>query len=176
VSSSTTSATPAHAPAAGRYRVDPERTTVRFRTRHMFGLGGVTGTVALREGELVVGDPASATTLSAVLDAASFDTGGAKRDADVRSAKYLDASTYPDITFTCEGAHQHNEEWVATGIVTAHGVAAPVDVTLEQFNDTAGTLTLRASARIDRYAHHVTAGKGMAGRWLSLDISSVLTS
>ena len=68
------SATPNSAeqtPPAGRYHLDPTRTAVRLRTRHLFGLGGVSGTVTLREAELIIGEPITATTLRAVLDAAS---------------------------------------------------------------------------------------------------------
>jgi len=53
------------APAAGRYILDPNRTTVRFHARHLFGLGGVTGTVKLREAELIVGEPVTVMTLGA---------------------------------------------------------------------------------------------------------------
>jgi polyisoprenoid-binding protein YceI len=162
------------APPAGRYRIDPARTAVRFTARHMFGLGRVTGTFSVREAELIVGNPATATSLNAVLDATSFETGSAKRDADVRSAKYLDADTYPDINFTCPGVRQCDGKWIATGTITAAGISAPAEVTLESFDDEmAGEVTLRASARVDRYAHKVTAGKGLVGRWLTFDITAV---
>lgn len=113
----TTMNVPAPIPAPGRYGIDPAHTTVRFHTRHLFGLGGVSGTVRLREADLTVADPPTATTLHAVLDAASFDTGSPKRDADVRSAKYLDTDAYPDITFDCQTASQQNGKWVAAGTI-----------------------------------------------------------
>lgn len=31
------------------------------------------------------------------------------------------------------------------------------------------------TARIDRYAHQVTTGKGMAGRWLAVEIITLAT-
>lgn len=162
-------------PAAGRYRIDSTRATVRFHTRHLFGLGSVSGTVRLREADLTVAEPLTGTTLHAVLDAATFNTGNPKRDADVRSAKYLDAITYPDITFDCESVNQQNGKWVAAGTVTAHGVAAPVDLTLDDLHVNPEELTLRATTRVDRYAHHVTAGKGMAARWLTIEITATAT-
>lgn len=171
MNSATTNNTPI--PEAGRYRLDPARSTVRFHTRHLFGLAGVSGTVKLREADLSVGEPLTASTLHAVLDAASFDTGNPKRDADVRSARYLDASTYPDIVFDGHSVSQQDGKWVAAGTVTAHGVAAPVDLTLDEVHDNPDELTLRASTRIDRYAHQVTAGKGMAARWLTIELTAI---
>ncbi|MEP6695863.1 MAG: YceI family protein [Pseudonocardiales bacterium] len=173
MSVSATGKAPGQLPVAGRYRVDPERTTVRLSTRHLFGLGGVTGTVRLREAEIAVGEPVTATTVRAVLDATSFDTGSARRDADVRSARFLDSATHPDITFACQGISQQNAKWVAAGTVTAHGVAAPVDLVLERLDDNGGELSLRATARVDRYAHQVTAAKGMAAQWLTVEIDAV---
>jgi polyisoprenoid-binding protein YceI len=170
-----TARSPIGTQAAGHYRIDPARSSVRFTTRHLFGLGGVTGTFTLREAELAVGDPVTDLTFRAVIDAASFDTGNTKRDTDVVSRKYLDTATYPEITVTGHSASQRADTWVARCTVIAHGVAAPVEITLNEVTDTAGELTIHASARIDRYAHGITAGKGMAGRWLNLSITAVTT-
>jgi polyisoprenoid-binding protein YceI len=161
-------------PAApvGHYRIDPSQTTVRFSTRHLFGLGAVTGTVKVREADFRVTEPLSA-TVHAVLDAASFDTGNPRRDRDVRSARYLDVTAYPDIIYSSHQVLLHEGKWVAVGTVTAHGVAAPVDLTLDELrHGENGKLILRASAKIDRYAHGVTAGKGLAARWLTVEVTA----
>jgi polyisoprenoid-binding protein YceI len=173
MSASTIDTALAPRPALGHYRIDPVRTRVRFSTRHLFGLGSVSGTVKLREADFSVTDPWSA-TVHAVLDAASFDTGNARRDIDVRSAKYLDVSAYPDITFDSGLVGLQEGKWVAVGTVTAHGVAAPVDLTLEEVRHLDdGKLILRASAKIDRYAHRVTGGKGLAARWLTIEVTAI---
>ena len=172
MNASITDTTRAPAPAVGHYRIDPVRTSVRFSTRHLFGLGAVSGTVSLREADLSVTEPSSA-TVHAVLDAASFDTGNTRRDTDVRSAKYLDVAAYPDITFSSEQVRLHEGKWVAVGTLTAHGVAAPVDLTLDEIGRDDGKLIVRASAQIDRYAHRVTAGKGLAARWLTVEVAAV---
>ena len=50
---------------------------------------------------------------------------------------------------------------MSAGTVTAHGIAAPIDLTVDELDtDNAGVLTMRATAKIDRYAHQVTAAKG----------------
>jgi polyisoprenoid-binding protein YceI len=161
-------------PKAGQYRIDPEYTDVRFTIRHLFGLGAVEGTVKLLEAAIVVGDSPSGTRMLAVLDANSLDTGSAKRDAEVRSAKYLDAEAFPEFVFSCQFIDQQNGKWVAVGELAAHGVTAPIDITLDQFNDTlSGDLALHASATIDRFAHGITAGRGLAGRKLHVTITAL---
>jgi polyisoprenoid-binding protein YceI len=168
-----TSTHPAATPTRGRYRVDPNRSVVRFRTRHLFGLGGVTGAVQLRAAEIVVGDTMLDTSVRAVLDANSFDTGNAMRDRSVRSSTYLDSSRYPDIDFAADNLRLENGTWVASGTLTAHGVTAPVDVTVVAVEETGTELSVRATATVDRYAHGITAGKGLAGRTLELDMTAV---
>jgi hypothetical protein len=32
---------------------------------------------------------------------------------------------------------------------------------------------VRASAKVDRYAHQVTAGKGLAARWLTIEVTAI---
>lgn len=167
---------PETTPAAGQYQIDPRRTEVRFTTRHWFGLGGVSGSVHLRNAELRIASPTSDSTVTAVLDAASFKSGSKKRDKEVCSAKYLDTEMFPDIVFSSSLVDQTDGNWVAAGVVTAHGVSAPVDLTLDQFTTTIdGGLALHASARVDRYAHGIKAGKGLAGRWLTIDITALAT-
>jgi polyisoprenoid-binding protein YceI len=170
---STSETTLAPAPGVGHYRIEPSRTIVRFSTRHLFGLGAVTGTVKVREADFRVTEPSSA-TVHAVLDAASLDTGNSRRDRDVRSARYLDVTAYPDIAFSSQQVRLHEGKWVAVGTITAHGVAAPVDLTLQEIrHGDHGELTLRANAKIDRYAHRVTAGKGLAARWLTVEVTAI---
>jgi len=167
---------PVGTPAAGPYRIDPERTTIAFTTRHLFGLGKVVGTFRLRTGDLVVGDPVTGTTLHAVLDAASFDTGTPRRDDKVRSGAMLDAAAHPDIVFRAGSVVRHDDGWLAQGTVDAHGVGAPVELTVDGLDVAGDTLTLRGHARIDRYAHGVTASRGLAARWLDIRIDATATA
>jgi polyisoprenoid-binding protein YceI len=172
MTSTTTWSVPA--PTAGRYRIDPARTTVRFHTRHMLGLGRVSGTLRVRKADLSMADPLSSTTLHVVLDAASFNTGNPKRDTAVRSAKYLDVAAFPDITFDSQQIRRDDGKWVVVGTVTAHGVASPAELSVDEIRDDAGELTIRATTKIDRYAHQVTAGKGLAARWLTVEVTATV--
>jgi len=164
------------APAAGIYRIDPERTTIRLASRHMFGTGKVTATFALREATLTVGDPATASRLHAVIDAASFASSNPTRDSHVRQPKFLHVTDFPDIIVDAESAAQAGGTWVAPATITARGVTAPATITLEEAETTGSDeVTLRGSVRVDRYAHGMTKAKGLAGRWMDLTITATAT-
>ena len=62
------------APAAGTYDIDAAASKVEFHTKHLFGLGKVSGTFALLEGEVIVGETITGSTVTAVADVASFQT------------------------------------------------------------------------------------------------------
>lgn len=91
-------------PARHTCRIDPARSSIEFTTRHMFGPDGVTGSFAVRKGELIVQDPTGTSSVRAVVDATSFETGDARRDAKVRSAKFLDTATHPDLALSAIGS------------------------------------------------------------------------
>jgi polyisoprenoid-binding protein YceI len=159
-------------PVAGRYHLDPARTTVRLQTRHLFGLGAVSGTVRLHEAAFVVADPATGGSVHAVLDAASFATGNPRRDAAVRSPRFLDVDRFPVMVFDGQDVREHDGHWVITGALTVRGVAAPVTLMLHELHSvSAGQVLVRATARIDRYAHQIAAAKGLAARWLTIEIT-----
>lgn len=84
-------------PQPGSYRVDPQRSSVSYSGRHMFGLGVVHATFAIASGELRVADPSTASTVTVTVDAGSFHSTNAKRDQQVRSAALLDVAAYPTI-------------------------------------------------------------------------------
>lgn len=158
-------------PAAGRYRLDPARSKVAFRTRHLLGLGAVSGTIALTSGEVTIGPVVGRPTVTAVLSAASFDTGSRIRDRDVRSAKFLDAGQHPRITFQAGSLVQGDSGWMLAGELTVRETSGPVTLVIDSVQPAAAGFRARATARIDRYALGVTAAKGIAARHLDIDLA-----
>ncbi|MGH3377153.1 MAG: YceI family protein [Actinoallomurus sp.] len=148
----------------GRYEIDPERSTVTFRTRHLFGLAPVRGTVAVRAGTVEVAEPITASGVRVEIDAASFSTGNALRDGNVRSARFLDTARHPVMTFVSE----HLDGDVLTGTLTVRGVSRPVRLTIEE--SASAPLSVHATTTVDRVAFGLTASRGMTGRHLRLDI------
>jgi polyisoprenoid-binding protein YceI len=142
----TPDASPADAPPPGSYTLDPEQTTIRADVKAMFGLLTVHGTFRLRSGQVSIAADPAASSVQASIEAGSFASGNATRDADVVSATLLDAKAYPEITFTGQGTRRDGEGWVVPGSVNAHGTAVPAEVLLSDVRLEAGGARFRAPA------------------------------
>lgn len=157
-------------PETGTYEVDPAGCDITFTTRHMFGLGPVKGRFALRSGSVVVALPITASLVVAAIETASFGTGNPQRDKHIRSGDFLDAKNHPEIVFTSTGIGETEQGWVLRGEITARGVIAPIELKVIEVAMEGDVITLRVTGTVDRYAHGITKMKGMAGRYLALDI------
>jgi polyisoprenoid-binding protein YceI len=83
----------------GRWRLDPQRSKVEFRTGHFWGLMTVKGHFASYEGRLELShDPA----IELTVDPASLQTGNRKRDKHLRSADFFDVENHPLVRFVSE--------------------------------------------------------------------------
>ncbi len=161
----------------GAYVIDPAASIVRFVTRGMFGLSAVRGTFAVAQGAIVVAEPATASTVTAVIDADSFDTRNAKRDRHVKSADLLDVAAHPSIDFRSTAVTEQDGRWTVTGELAAHGVTAPVSVVVDVpagfVVDESGVVRFTAHSTIDRHAFGVTRFKGMVARRLTVTVELV---
>ena len=158
-------------PAAGRYRIRPERSKVTYTGRHMFGLGVVHATFGITSGEIHVADSTTASRVTVLIDAGSFSSGNAKRDTDIRSAPLLNTDSFPDITFASDSLRRDGDHWLLSGTVTAHGVTVPTEVTFERVvHEPPGIRVLARARHLDRYAFGVTGSKGWVGRHLDIDL------
>jgi polyisoprenoid-binding protein YceI len=82
-------------PAAGRYRLDPAFSSVTFRTRHLFGLAGVKGTVPIVGGDIVLDPAVLEADVTVTLDVAAISTGNTRRDRDVGKPKFPERRPLP---------------------------------------------------------------------------------
>jgi polyisoprenoid-binding protein YceI len=170
----TTTAVPG-ALTPGTYRIDEERCLITFRTRHLFGLGGVRGTFRLHSGEIRLAGRIQDSAVRAAVDAGSFHTGNPGRDRTVRSARLLDTGQYPVLTFTSTQVAESGGHWTVRGYLVVRGAEYPVELAIEEARADGPRLTIVASAGIDRYAFGVTAMKGLAARRLSCRLEIVAT-
>ncbi|MEU2349518.1 YceI family protein [Modestobacter sp. NPDC049651] len=162
-------------PAAGVHHVDTARSTLTFTGRHLFGLGTVRGTFDISEARVVVADPVTDSTVTAVVDPASFRSGHARRDQDVVSRRYLDVAAHPTIRFTSTGLRPDGDRWVLTGTVGAHGRDVPVELVVDRAEQAGGVVRVHARAEgLDRHAWGVTGGRGLVGRHFALDLDLAL--
>jgi polyisoprenoid-binding protein YceI len=157
--------------AAGTYRLLAARCAIRFHTRGMFGRHAVSGTFAVRDGTVVVTEDPRGSRVQATVDTASFDTGNARRDKDVRSRRFLHTDRYPSMSFVSgELAAGPDGGWRMAGMLTVRGVTTPVTLALGRVAATADGLTARATTRIDRYARGLTGSRGLVARYLDVEL------
>jgi polyisoprenoid-binding protein YceI len=169
-----TDAGPLKAPAARKYRIDPERSKIGYSGKHMFGLGTVHATFSVTSGDLEVTDPLTRSRVTVTVDAASFTSNSAKRDKDVKSKGLLDVATYPEITFTSSEVREEGGHWVVPATVTAHGTSGPVEVIIDRIAQDGDDLVIHGRAdRIDRTTLGVTGSRGMVGRYLTLELNAL---
>jgi polyisoprenoid-binding protein YceI len=174
----TTSTTPSptdalQAPPVGQYQVDRRASTITFKSRHLFGLAPVHGTIAIRDGLVDIADPLTGSSGQVEIDTTSFDTGNSRRDEDVQSPRFLDAERYPSMTFTSERLDRSEGRWTLANTLMVRDVARPVSLAIERstFPPEAPTsFVVWATTRIDRTDFGLTAAKGLTGRHLDVSL------
>ena len=62
-------------PRAGQYAIDSRGSTLTFRSRHLFGLAPVRGTMAISQGVVEVAEPTTDSSVQVEIDTTSFHTG-----------------------------------------------------------------------------------------------------
>jgi polyisoprenoid-binding protein YceI len=134
----------------GTWQLDRTASTVALRHKTMWGLVTVKGTFTDVSGQGEVRPDGSAVgTLT--LDAASLDTGHAKRDKHLRSADFFDVDNHPEITFAVRSAEVRDGDTVhVVGQLTARGVSRPLSLTARLVAADADALTLDAEFSVDR--------------------------
>jgi polyisoprenoid-binding protein YceI len=155
----------------GTYRIVPTRSSVSFTTRHFFGLGQVTGSLAVVGGEIHVADPPDGSSVTAQVAAGSITTGNCIRDPQARSRMFLHTRRYPLLTFDSTATVRTRDGWLVRGQLTARGRTASVDLTVVTARADEQGLAIEAEGRVDRYAHGVTLMKGMAARHVDVRIA-----
>ena len=155
-------------PLTGSYEIDPVRSTVEFHTRHLFGLGRVTGSFGLSDGVLDVAEPPTKSFAQARIPVASVHSGNASRDEAIKSGRLLDERSHPYITFRSEGLTFGPQGWIVAGRLTVGEVSQPIEVRVVDLSVDGRELRLTAVAAVDRYAFGVTAMRGLAARHLEL--------
>lgn len=115
-----------------RWEIDSSHSGIHFSVRHMV-VAKVRGQFTRWSGELLIGErDMGESTVEVVIDASSINTGVENRDAHLRSADFLDADQYPEITFKSKRVEQRNRnELRLTGDLTIRGVTREVVLEVE---------------------------------------------
>lgn len=125
------------APAStSTWKIDPAHTHIEFAVKHLM-ISTVKGRFADVEGDIVIaaGDP-SRSSVTATIKALSIDTRTGQRDDHLRSADFLDAANFPEISFTSTRIVGDAGEFTVHGDLTIRGVTR--QVTLDVTNEGSG--------------------------------------
>jgi polyisoprenoid-binding protein YceI len=120
------------AASADTWQIDPVHTTVEFTVRHMM-ISNVRGLFTKVAGTITAkdSDPASV-KVEATVDTSSIDTRSADRDADLKSANFLDVAKYPTMTFKSKKIEPAGPgKWKMVGDLTLHGVTKEVTLDVQ---------------------------------------------
>jgi polyisoprenoid-binding protein YceI len=158
----------------GRYRLDPELTSVAFSAKK-FGLFTVRGTLGLASGTFTVTAPPELSTLHAVLAADSFTTPMANRDTHVKGKTLLDTAAYPSMEFHSTEIVPMPAGWEVRGLLTVHGRVAPAALTVSSAKMEGGLALVAATARVKRKDFGVTKMRAAASSVIEVHIGAVGT-
>ena len=157
------------------WQLDTAHSTVSFTAKHMMitktrGIfTGVTGTIDFDEA-----NPA-ASSVSVTIAAASIDTGMEPRDNHLRSADFLDAESFPTLTFVSTSIEPKGDRWAITGDLSIRGVTRSVVLDTEFLGvvkamDGRRHAGFEATTKIKRSDFGLTWNVGLeTGGWLVSD-------
>jgi polyisoprenoid-binding protein YceI len=109
---------------AGEWVLDPRKSSIRLKSRSMWGLAPVNGVFREVRGHGTVsldGEVSGTVTVAA----ASIDTKNTRRDTHLRSADFFDSGNHPDIIFTADGIRLSGQGVAVTGALTVRDRARP---------------------------------------------------
>jgi polyisoprenoid-binding protein YceI len=116
----------------GTWQINTPESAVQFSARHMLvttiggGFSKFSGTAQYDPKDL------SKTTIQAIIDTTSENSGVAGRDHDVQSSNFLDVAKYPTMTFQSKHVEATGPgKLKVTGDLTLHGVTKEVVLDVE---------------------------------------------
>jgi len=116
---------------AGDYTLDPTHTRVGFVARHAM-VTKVRGSFNEFDGTIHIAEDLSSSQAKLNIKVETIDTRNADRDGHLRTNDFLDAQTYPEITFASTGVKQLDDTTVrVTGDLTIKDATKPVEIDFE---------------------------------------------
>jgi polyisoprenoid-binding protein YceI len=160
---------------AGTWRFDGATSTVRLRSKSVWGLVPVKGTFGQVSGEGVI-SPAGLVSGSIRLGSASIDTKNKKRDTHLRSADFFNSDVYPDIAFAVDHVDVTAEGASAVGTLEVAGRKRPLEVPVSVTASADDTVDLDAEIQVDRSDFGLTWNRlGMVSMKNTITIHAVFT-
>ena len=132
MTTATSNTTTKSTPAVGVWDIDPAHSHLSIIARHLM-VTKVRGTFEDISGTIEVAEDPTQSSARVEAKAASVTTGVVDRDGHLRSPDFLDAETYPVITFESTAVTPNGDDWKLTGDLTIRSITKPAsfDLTYE---------------------------------------------
>lgn len=116
----------------GTWTADPAHSSVGFTIRHL-GVSKVRGRFGSFDAKAVVGDTLQTSSIEAVVQLGSVDTGNGDGDGDghLRSPDLLHVERRPTMTFRSTRIDGNGADWTVLGELTIGEVSAPLQLDVE---------------------------------------------
>ena len=117
---------------AATWQIDPDHSSFQFKVRHLT-VSNVKGDFTKVKGAVTMDDKdVSNLNVELTIDAASVNTGHAKRDEHLKASDFFDVAKYPTITFHSKKVIKDGPDRLKViGDLTIHGVTREVTVNVE---------------------------------------------
>jgi polyisoprenoid-binding protein YceI len=120
----------AELPAPGIYTIDPVHSAINVTARHL-GFATVRGRFTEFSGKIEIGTPVEQSRVTALIEAASIDTGNKMRDDHMRSADFMGVDVHPVIQYVGTSITPlGGEKWRVDGKLTLNGTTHPIALDL----------------------------------------------
>ena len=121
------------AAAADTYTNDPAHTFPNFEVSHL-GFSTMRGRFNKTTAKITVDKAAKTGSVEATVDAASLDTGWAKRDEHLKSGDFFNVEKFPTVAFKSDSFKFDGDKLVSVpGQLTMLGVTKPVTLQIANF-------------------------------------------
>jgi polyisoprenoid-binding protein YceI len=143
----------------GTWNLDPSATSVRLRTKAMWGLAKVNISFKATGGSATVAAGGAVSGLL-VIDSASVYSGNKKRDTHLRTADFLEVDRYPEITFSATSATPADGgTFTLSGTLTVRGTANPFEILASVTEATPTSFVVTVETDLDRSKWGLTWAK-----------------
>ncbi len=120
-----------------RHTLDSTNTQVSFVVQHL-GFQWASARFADINGELVIDRGGTSSRVDVTVGIASLECSEARWNERLRSAEWLDAARYPQMTYHSSHIEVQNEHAIASGELTLHGITRAVTLTVTFLDCPAG--------------------------------------
>ncbi len=135
---------------SGTWTLDTTATTVAFTIKNM-GFRTVPGSFGAADGAATIGSDLAGSSITATVDATSFDTGNTKRDDHVKSDDFFDVANNPTIRFESSAIRSAGSGFEVDGTLHAKS-SAPITFTVTDVQADGDAVRFVATGQVERAA------------------------